>query len=100
MPRFSELMKQEKRQKKAPSEGTAQPTPPAESTEKIILFLPMHQLRWLEQVAKECKIRGGKQLWLGEVVRALIEGHIGHPLNLAGIETEHDLARRIKELLP
>jgi hypothetical protein len=100
MPRFSELMKQERHQKKAPSEGTAQSTPPTESTEKIILFLPMHQLRWLDQIAKECKIQGGKQLWRGEVVRALIEGHIGHPLNLVGIETEHDLARRVRDLLP
>jgi len=97
MPRFSDLMREERKQRQ---ESLEKPKPvPSEGTEKIIAFLYQHQVRWLDQIAKECKSRGGKQLWRGEIIRGLIEGLIGYRLDLSGIQDEIDLALRIKELL-
>ncbi|MCR4428854.1 MAG: hypothetical protein NUV68_05910 [Caldiserica bacterium] len=97
MPRFSELMREERRQR---AEGGERPSPaPSEGTEKIIAFLYQHQVRWIDQIAKECKARGGKQLWRGEIIRGLIEGLMGQHLDLTGVQDERDLALRVQDLL-
>ncbi len=97
MPRFSDLMREERKQRADVQDKTHSIT--AESTEKIIAFLYQRQVRWIDQIAKECKARGGKQLWRGEVIRGLIEGLMGQHIDLNGVQDERDLALRIKELL-
>ena len=97
MPRFSDLMREERKQKAGVPDRTH--PAPTEATEKIIAFLYQHQVRWIDQIAKECKARGGKQLWRGEVIRGLIEGLMGQHLDLNGVQDERDLALRVKELL-
>lgn len=97
MPRFSDLMREERKQK---AEIQDKPRPiPAEATEKIIAFLYQHQVRWIDQIARECKARGGKQLWRGEIIRGLIEGLLDQHIDLSGVQDERDLALKIKELL-
>ncbi len=97
MPRFSDLLKEERRQKSIKEKETAQ-IPQAESTEKVVTFLYQHQLRWIDQIARECKAKGGKHLWRGEVIRGLLDGIIGQNINLLGIEDEFELAQRVREL--
>lgn len=90
-------MKEERRQK-AIKDKEAAPALQTESTEKVVTFLYQHQLRWIDQIARECKAKGGKHLWRGEVIRGLLDGLLGQNLNLLGVEDEFELARRVKEL--
>jgi hypothetical protein len=98
MPRFSELMKEERRPRGTAAENAAAKKP-AETMEKVILFLPQHQLRWMDQIARECKARGGKQLWRGELIRGLIEGFINQDLDLTAVSSEREFSLRVNELL-
>lgn len=98
MPRFSDLMK-EGRRAKGSSPESASAKQPIETLEKVILFLPQHQLRWIDKIARECKARGGKQLWRGELIRGLIEGFIGEDIDLTAVSTEQEFSTRVKELL-
>jgi|GEM_PF-1421063 hypothetical protein len=97
MPRFSDLMREERKQKAEIPDRTHPVSP--EATEKIIAFLYQHQVRWIDQIARECKARGGKQLWRGEVIRGLIEGLLDQHIDLNGVQDERDLALKVKELL-
>jgi len=97
MPRFSDLMREEIAKQQGSAQKEAQSVKP-EAMEKLVAFLYQHQVRWIDQIARECKAKGGKQLWRGEVIRGLIEGLVGQNIDLSGVKDENDLAFRIREL--
>ena len=79
--------------------GPGRPPVHSETWSKVSVVLFDRQIRLLDRLAIDIRVKNGKQLNRAEIIRALIDGLIDSGMDISGTASEKELRTRVARRL-